>query len=504
MKSRVDLKRWKDYIPSIFSWLETIKPVASEKPGAGDVCFVATKATKDGFEIDAPGMSADVSNSLVKLSSDFGWAGKGGVFRTTLGENYYVLVPTAAIESTGVQKARQVGIDAVTALADVNPPKISVFETADGNGLEIIAGLSQGWYSMDAAKGKREPKPLPASVNVVGAGSGIEAKWQELSAYLGGIIIARFAQDLPPNILDSVGFADFAESLSKDYGMDCKILDESEFLALGMGGFLSVAAGSDIPAKLIDIKIKGKSSSKTLALVGKGLTFDAGGISLKPSASMDEMKYDMSGGGAVLGAAFTLGKIQPPYDVHCIIGACENMPSADPTRPGDVVTMANGKSVEVLNTDAEGRLVLGDCLCYANQNYSPAMIINVATLTGSVLHALGHFGAAVMSNNDALANQLIACGTKHGEPFWQLPLWPEVAKELKGSCGDLTNIAKPNVRAGSIVGGAFLREFVGETPWAHLDIAATAWSCKATGFPASGGTGYSLRTMVGVCLSYEG
>jgi leucyl aminopeptidase len=250
---------------------------------------------------------------------------------------------------------------------------------------------------------------------------------------------------------------------------------------------------------MIVIEIAGANPNETVALIGKGLTFDSGGISLKPGLGMGEMKYDMSGGAAVLGAAYFLGSVRPKSKVVCIIGAVENMPGPTATRPGDVVVAMNGKTIDVQNTDAEGRLVLCDLLHYANVTYKPTLMVDIATLTGAVLHALGHAGAALMSNDQHTADHVLKTAREQGEPFWQLPLWPELEKEVKGECSDLANIAKPNVQAGTIIGGIFLAEFVGSTKWVHLDIAGTGWGCRATGFPAAGGSSFGLRTMVALC-----
>jgi leucyl aminopeptidase len=274
--------------------------------------------------------------------------------------------------------------------------------------------------------------------------------------------------------------------------------------ALGMGSFLSVADGGNTEPRTIVIEIDGKDNSKSIALVGKGLTFDSGGISIKPSAGMEEMKYDMSGGAAVLGVARYFSKVKPPVKVVCIIGASENMPSGTATKPGDIVRAMNGKTIEVLNTDAEGRLVLADCLHYAISQYKPAMVIDIATLTGAVLMALGCVGAALMANDAATAQHILKAAEGMGEPLWQLPLWPELEKETKSEIADLKNIAKANVKGGSIMGGMFLKEFVGDAKWAHLDIAGTGWNCQATGYPPGGGSTFGLRTMVAACMRFGG
>ncbi len=214
---------------------------------------------------------------------------------------------------------------------------------------------------------------------------------------------------------------------------------------------------------------------------------------------MGEMKYDMSGGAAVLGAAYYLAKQKPNCRVVCMIGAVENMVGPNATRPGDVVVAMNGKSIDIQNTDAEGRLVLADVLHYANTQYKPKLMIDIATLTGAVLHALGHAGAAVMSNDQDTADLVLRVSKEQGEPFWQLPLWPELEKETKGECSDLANIAKPNVQAGTIMGGLFLAEFVAPPSGRTLISLEPDGVARATGFPAAGGSAFGLRTLAALC-----
>jgi leucyl aminopeptidase len=303
-------------------------------------------------------------------------------------------------------------------------------------------------------------------------------------------------QDAPANWFDPLRFAEVAEDVCKETGVKISIHDKASLETLGMGSFLSVNAGSLNEPRMIVMEIDGVDNSRSVALIGKGLTFDAGGVSLKPGAGMEEMKYDMSGGAAVLGSAYYFSQVKPPVKTICIIGATENLLSASATKPGDVVVAMNGKTIEVQNTDAEGRLVLADLVHYANVTFKPEMMIDVATLTGAVLIALGTVGAGLMANDDATAEHILKASKEIGEPFWQLPMWPELEAETKGSTADLNNIAKSSVKAGTIMGAMFIKEFVGNAKWAHLDIAGTGWNCKATGFPSSGGCAFGLRTMV--------
>jgi leucyl aminopeptidase len=304
--------------------------------------------------------------------------------------------------------------------------------------------------------------------------------------------------------MNSECLAQIAQDISFDYKLEFNVKGRQEISEMGMGAFESVAQGTETDPKLITITVPGRDRSRKVALVGKGLTFDSGGISLKPSLGMGEMKYDLCGGAAVIGVAHYLAKVSPPTDVVCVVGAVENLPGRMATRPGDVVTTMSGKTVEILNTDAEGRLVLCDLLHYVQKQFKPEFIIDTATLTGAVLMALGSVGSALISDNDRFCEYVLRVSKDVGEPLWRLPLWPEFKKEVKSDIADLKNIANPNVRAGTILAGVFLKEFIQQdTLWAHIDIAGTAWNCQATGFQGSGGTGFILRTMASACLQWE-
>jgi leucyl aminopeptidase len=317
-------------------------------------------------------------------------------------------------------------------------------------------------------------------------------------------LLTRHLQDLPANILTPPRFAEIAEGLFKGTAAKVKIHGPRELKEYGMGAFLAVAQGSPIEPRMIEIDIPGKSQDQTIALVGKGLTFDSGGISIKGAAGMGEMKFDMSGGAAVLGAAWFLQKVKPSARTVCLIGAVENMPSGSAIRPGDIVQTMNGKTVEILNTDAEGRLVLCDVLTYAQRQFKPTLVADIATLTGAVLHGLGHAGAAYLTHNEKTAKLVYDVGQLYGEPLWRLPLWPELAKEVKSETADLANIPKPSVAAGTIIGATYLREFIeqADTEWVHLDIAGTAWACAATGYPEGAGSAFGLRTLIGLAMRY--
>jgi leucyl aminopeptidase len=271
------------------------------------------------------------------------------------------------------------------------------------------------------------------------------------------------------------------------------VLGQAELEAKGMGGLLAVSQGGPQEPKLIVLRYAGGGSGPTLGLVGKGVTFDTGGISLKPGAGMHEMKMDMSGAAAVLEATAAIAELGLPLNVITVVPSTENMPSGTAVKPGDVITQYNGKTVEVNNTDAEGRLILADALAYAVE-LGAEQLVDLATLTGAVVIALGSTYAAVIANDDELADEVIRAGEESGELTWRLPLHPEFKELMKGTVADLSNLASKR-KAGTITAAAFLEEFVGETPWAHVDIAGTAWD---VGRPYTGNdaSGFGVRLLV--------
>lgn len=311
----------------------------------------------------------------------------------------------------------------------------------------------------------------------------------------------NFTRDLanePPNILTPTEMAKRAQAMAKQFGLKCEILDEAKMEKLGMGSLLSVSKGSEEPAKLIVLKYEpAKSTAKKgdlLALVGKGITFDTGGISLKPGEGMDAMKYDMSGGGTVIGTMRAIAQLKPTVPVLGIVAAVENMPDGKASRPSDVVHAMNGKSIEILNTDAEGRLILADAVAYAEKQ-GATRIVDMATLTGAVIVALGDQNTGIMGNDQGLVDEIIACGKETGEGFWQLPVSPEYSKQIKSDIADIKNIG-PRGKAGTIMGAVFIQEFVDKAKWAHLDIAGTAWADGVRPHQAKGPTGVAIRSLL--------
>jgi leucyl aminopeptidase len=311
----------------------------------------------------------------------------------------------------------------------------------------------------------------------------------------------NFTRDLanePPNILTPTEMARRAVVMAKEVGIKCQVLDEAQMTKMGMGSLMSVSIGSEQPAKLIVLRYTPQrvtaKKGELLALVGKGITFDTGGISLKPGEGMDAMKYDMSGGGTVMGAMRAIGLLKPSVPVIGVIAAVENMPDGKASRPSDVVTAMNGKTIEILNTDAEGRLILADAVAYAEQQ-GATRIVDMATLTGAVIIALGDQNTGIMGNDQGLIDEIVACGKEAGEGFWQLPVSAEYSKQIRSDIADIKNIG-PRGKAGTIMGAVFIQEFVDKAKWAHLDIAGTAWADGARPHQAKGPTGVAIRTLL--------
>jgi leucyl aminopeptidase len=305
---------------------------------------------------------------------------------------------------------------------------------------------------------------------------------------------ARELQDLPANVVTPSYLADRATSLAEGHGsLSCEVLGREEIADKGMGGLVAVSQGTAEDPRLIVLRYRADAEGETLGLVGKGVTFDTGGISIKPAGSMHEMKMDMSGAAAVLEAVAAIAELELPVKLVAVIPATENMPSGTAVKPGDIITQLNGKTVEVNNTDAEGRLILADALAYCVQQGGDR-VVDLATLTGAVLVALGSTYAALISNDDAWAERVEAAAERTGELAWRLPLHPEYKELTKGTAADLTN-ASAKRKAGTIYAGSFLEEFVDGKPWAHLDIAGTAWDVGRP-YVGSGPTGFGVRLLV--------
>ncbi|MFW2440772.1 MAG: leucyl aminopeptidase [Arenicellales bacterium] len=358
-------------------------------------------------------------------------------------------------------------------------PEIPVENTDIGTRIEqIIIQATHSCYQSDSLKtDKQENKPpLQKITLLVPERSDLDAGKQALmdgQAIAAGVNMARQLGDLPGNICTPTYLAEQAAEIAAEFGMKIKVLNEKAMAKLSMGALLSVSRGSRQEARLIVLEHKGGSSKQApVVLVGKGLTFDAGGISLKSSSGMDEMKYDMCGGASVLGTMRAIAEMNLPLNVIGIVPASENLPDGDANKPGDIVASMSGQTIEILNTDAEGRLILCDALTYA-ERFKPTTVIDIATLTGACVVALGAHASGVFSQDEALTQELVEAGNESQDRVWPMPLWDEYDQQLKSNFADMANIG--GAKAGAITAACFLARYTENYNWAHLDIAGTAW-----------------------------
>lgn len=327
-------------------------------------------------------------------------------------------------------------------------------------------------YKVNKVGVKEEPSDIVLeAVNLYSKNNGAN-EIQKGVAIANGMALTRELGDLPPNICTPTYIADAAQSLAKTYDLECEILEESEMESLGMNSLLSVSRGSSQPAKLISLKYSNNGNAAPIVLVGKGVTFDSGGISLKPGSGMDEMKYDMCGAASVLGTMRAIAEMNLKVNLVVVVPAVENMPAHNASRPGDVVKSMSGQTIEILNTDAEGRLILCDALTYC-EKYKPKTVIDIATLTGAVIIALGKHHSGVMSNDQSLVDALKVSGESAQDTVWQLPLDEEYDELLKSNFADMANIG--GREAGTVTAACFLARYTKKYSWAHIDIAGTAW-----------------------------
>ena len=391
------------------------------------------------------------------------------------------------------------GSDAVIALGDLAVKNRDTY----GKVRLLVETLADGEYVFDRFKSqKAEPRALKKITLLTSkaALADTERAATHAAAIATGMAFTRDLGNLPPNICHPSYLAEEAKALGKEHKhLKVDILDEKKLKELGMGAFLAVAQGSEQPPRLIVMNYQGgKKSDQPHVLVGKGVTFDTGGISIKPAAGMDEMKYDMCGAASVFGTLRAVLELKLPINLVCLLACAENMPGGNATRPGDIVSTMSGQTVEILNTDAEGRLVLCDTLTYA-ERFKPQAVIDIATLTGACVVALGGHTSGLMGNNDALIGQLLDAGKKADDRAWQLPLFEEYQEQLDSPFADIANIGGP--KGGSITAGCFLSRFAKAYNWAHLDIAGTAW---LSGGKDKGATGRPVPLLTQYLLDRAG
>ncbi|MGJ7521218.1 leucyl aminopeptidase [Variovorax sp. LT1P1] len=384
---------------------------------------------------------------------------------------------------------------AIQAAKAANPKRVTLLLAPGMDGLAVRAAViaaADASYVYTTTKPKVEARSIRQVVLGVADASAVKTMFAEASATVAGIELAKEWGNRPANHCTPTLLADAAQALGALPRIQCEVLGPKDVAKLGMGSFAAVAQGSSEPLRFIVLRYQGAAKDQApVVLIGKGITFDTGGVSMKPAAEMDEMKFDMCGAASVLGVFRALGELKPAINVVGLVPAAENMNDGKALKPGDVVTSMSGQTIEVLNTDAEGRLILCDALTYAKR-FEPAAVIDIATLTGACVVALGGVRSGLFSSNEALASALSAAGDRAQDLCWRLPLDDEYGEGLKSNFADMANIA--GRAGGAITAAKFLQRFVGDFPWAHLDIAGSAWK--------SGGAKGSTGRPVGLLLSY--
>lgn len=478
-------------------------------PAAGAIAFlVAEDESPGGLRVAADEATGGAVSRALSAAS----------FKAKRNESVTILAPGAGLsrivvvgvgkraEASGRATEEAAGTAVAALLAEpaamLDPGPVPAAQAAEA----ALGATLRAWrFDRYRTKEKPEEKPKLGKLTIAHEEAAkARAAFVPMKAVADGVFLARELTTEPPNILTPAAFADRCVALG-ELGLEVEVLGPKEMRKLGFGAFLGVAQGSANEPRLVVMQWHGASSAaakrrgakakggKPVAFIGKGITFDTGGISLKPAQGMEEMKWDMAGAGAVTGLMAALAGRKAKVDAVGLIGLAENMPSGTAQRPGDVVTTASGQTVEVLNTDAEGRLVLADVLWYCQDRFDPRCMIDLATLTGAIVVSLGHEHAGLFANDDALAQTLIAAGQATGEALWRMPLGEAYDKMLKSDIADMKNIGgRPG---GAITAAQFLQRFVNGKPWAHLDIAGTAWTSKDKPCVPKGATAFGVRLL---------
>ncbi|MFC3050977.1 leucyl aminopeptidase [Kordiimonas pumila] len=418
-----------------------------------------------------------------------------------------LLVGIGSIKDLTEQKWLEAGATITATLAMSGSIKATVITDFDGaNAAAIAEGALLRSYRFDKYRTKEPAAKKPSLAElVIGTSEAGAAKdvFNARQKVADGVFLTRDLVSEPANILYPESFAKRITEL-RSLGVDVEVLGEAEMEKLGMGSLLSVGMGSEKESQLVVMRWNGgKSDAQPIAFVGKGVTFDTGGISLKPGEGMDQMKWDMGGAGTVVGLMKALAGRKAKANVVAVVGLVENMPSGNASRPGDVVKSMSGQTIEILNTDAEGRLVLADAIWYTQDRFDPAFIIDLATLTGAIIVSLGHEHAGIFGSDDTLCAQLTAAGSLTGDKVWRMPLHENYDKLINCQTADMKNIGGKG--AGSITAAQFLKRFTNDVPWVHIDIAGTVWSDKDMPLAEKGATGYGVRLLDRlVSDNYEG
>ena len=432
-----------------------------------------------------------------------GIRGKEGESHKFFGENIrYLLLGLGDKEKFSTESMRKAGGSAAKFALKEKCPSLCVEsfhdKTDETFSRALTEGLIMGSYQFrdyfTQEDGDEKTVFIESATILNGDNSGITKG----IAAAQSVCLARDLGNHPGNITTPTYLAERSQEIAKKGVMKCTVFEREKFTEMGMGALAGVARGSDEPPKFILLEyFGGKINEKPICLVGKGLTFDSGGISIKPSNKMDEMKYDMCGSAVVLGVMNAIAELKPSLNIVGAISSTENLSGAKAYKPGDILTAYNGKTIEVLNTDAEGRLILADALSYVSKHYEPEYILDFATLTGAVLVALGHIATGIMGTDDTLIKRIKESSKSTGEKVWEFPLWDEYCKQVKSKIADVKNIGAPG-QAGSIAGGAFLKAFVGDDiPWVHFDIAGTAWGAEEQSYThKNSATGAVIRLIL--------
>jgi leucyl aminopeptidase len=478
-----------------------------------DVQALAVAVFKDekpeqGFLKQLDELSGGLVKSAVEAEEFSGKEGETAYFHlvgnTDLQARRLLLVGVGEASDYKRGQVSQMAGTSIRFLRSKNSKSIALIPRAEGTEKDVVSSAIEGAFIglFDPDKYRtvdKEQKEVDSLTVVI---QGADAASLKQAVERGRIVgeSMNFTRDLanePGAYMTPTNMADRAREIANEFGLSIDVLDESRMEQEGMGSLLSVARGSDEPAKLIILKYTpakvDPQNKELLAFVGKGVTFDSGGISLKPGENMELMKYDMTGGATVMGAMRAIAQLKPSIPILGVAPCTENLPSGKATKPGDVVRAMTGKTIEVINTDAEGRLILADAIAYAKK-LGATKIIDMATLTGAVSIALGDVNAAVLGTDQELIDEIISAGQEVGEKFWQLPLDKEYSNQIKSDIADIKNVG--GRKAGTITAAAFLKEFADGVAWAHLDIAGTAWGDDAKPYRSKGPTGIALRTLL--------
>jgi leucyl aminopeptidase len=450
-----------------------------------------------------------INDTIITISEPIKKFGKNLLFLYKDDNNEHLrilLIGLGKYDDLDPTKIRQIGGIIAIKARELDSQSIVVsnfYKTNNKNVETIVEGLSLSLYEFNKYKGNNDNTPNfsdSCTIDLISEDGHLELEQivKKTLIIVESICYARDLANSPPNILTPAQLASSASTLGDTNKIKIKILDKYQMENVGLNGIVSVGKGSENPPKLIIMEHnQGISGEKPILLVGKAVTFDTGGISIKPSDKMDEMKFDKSGGCNILGIFKALSMLNVPINVVGIVPSVENMPSSSSYRPGDIIKMYNGKTVEVLNTDAEGRLILADALSYGIERYSPKCIIDFATLTGACIIALGSNVAGAIGNNDILIQKILRMSEETGEKIWQLPLFEEFFDLIKSNVANIKNIGGRT--GGAITAAAFLSHFVDDVPWVHIDIAGTAWTQDGTidkSYNPKGATGFGIRTIL--------